>query len=160
MTAEQKKILVVDDEPDILQLLEISLSRMGFKVYKAENIGSAKYQLSKTSFHLCLSDFKLPDGNGSELVEHVNQLYPNTPIAVITAFGTINHAVETLKKGAYDFITKPISLDTLRQLVITGLQQNDQAGDGQETKTMGISVAYFEGLDAAIGKYAEAAGLA
>ena len=155
MTAEQKKILVVDDEPDILQLLEISLSRMGFKVYKAENIGSAKYQLSKTSFHLCLSDFKLPDGNGSELVEHVNRNYPNTPIAVITAFGTINHAVETLKKGAYDFITKPISLDTLRQLVITGLQHNDQGGDEQETNSMGIPVSYFEALDSAIGKYAQ-----
>ena len=155
MTAEQKKILVVDDEPDILQLLEISLSRMGFKVYKAENIGSAKYQLSKTSFHLCLSDFKLPDGNGSELVEHVSLNYPNTPIAVITAFGTINHAVETLKKGAYDFITKPISLDTLRQLVITGLQQYDQAGEKQEAKKIGIPIAYFEKLDAAISKYAQ-----
>jgi len=155
MTADQKKILVVDDEPDILQLLEISLTRMGFNVFKAENIGSAKYQLSKTSFHLCLSDFKLPDGNGSELVEHVNQHYPNTPIAVITAFGTINHAVETLKKGAYDFITKPISLDTLRQLVITGLQQNDHVDDDQETQSMGIPIAYFESLDVAIAKYAQ-----
>lgn len=155
MTAEQKRILVVDDEPDILQLLEISLTRMGFKVYKAENIGSAKYHLSKTSFHLCLSDFKLPDGNGSELVEHVNKNYPNTPIAVITAFGTINHAVETLKKGAYDFITKPISLDTLRQLVITGLQQSNQAETDQEFKGLGIPVKYFEKLDVAIEKYAQ-----
>ncbi|VAW44304.1 Type IV fimbriae expression regulatory protein PilR, partial [hydrothermal vent metagenome] len=155
MTAEQKKILVVDDEPDILQLLEISLTRMGFNVYKAENIGSAKYQLSKTSFHLCLSDFKLPDGNGSELVEHVNQHYPNTPIAVITAFGTINHAVETLKKGAYDFITKPISLDTLRQLVITGLNQNNHSKHGEQEKSIGIPVAYFESLDEAINKYAQ-----
>ncbi len=155
MTAEQKKILVVDDEPDILQLLEISLTRMGFSVFKAENIGSAKYQLSKTTFHLCLSDFKLPDGNGSELVEHVNELYPNTPIAVITAFGTINHAVETLKKGAYDFITKPISLDTLRQLVITGLQHNNKVDDEQEVQSIGIAIDYFENLDTAINKYAQ-----
>lgn len=155
MTTDQKKILVVDDEPDILQLLEISLNRMGFKVFKAENIGSAKYQLSKTTFHLCLSDFKLPDGTGSELVEHINKNYPNTPVAVITAFGTINHAVETLKKGAYDFITKPISLDTLRQLVITGLQKNDQGEDDQEFKSIGIPLAYFEKLDAAIKKYAQ-----
>ncbi len=153
MTTEQKKILVVDDEPDILQLLEISLTRMGFMVYKAENLGSAKYQLSKTTFHLCLSDFKLPDGNGSELVEHVHELYPNTPIAVITAFGTINHAVETLKKGAYDFITKPISLDTLRQLVITGLKQHEKSDEDQEARSIDIHTAYFEELDDLIKKY-------
>jgi two-component system response regulator PilR (NtrC family) len=156
MTTEQKKILVVDDEPDILQLLEISLSRMGFKVYKAENIGSAKYQLSKTTFHLCLSDFKLPDGHGSELVEHINQNYPNTPVAVITAFGTINHAVETLKKGAYDFITKPISLDTLRQLVITGLQKHEQGGKSEaKAKTIDIETAYFERINDQILKHAD-----
>ncbi len=155
MTAEQKKILVVDDEPDILQLLEISLTRMGFKVYKAENIGSAKYQLSKTSFHLCLSDFKLPDGTGSELVEHVNHNYPNTPIAVITAFGTINHAVETLKKGAYDFITKPISLDTLRQLVINGLQRHETKEPETSSETIQIKTDYFDQLNQLILKYSE-----
>ncbi|TDR20397.1 sigma-54-dependent transcriptional regulator [Marinicella litoralis] len=154
MTTEQKKILVVDDEPDILQLLDISLSRMGFKVYKAENIGSAKFQLSKTSFHLCLSDYKLPDGNGSELVEHVSKNYPTTPIAVITAFGTINHAVETLKKGAYDFITKPISLDTLRQLVITGLQKHENGEAKSTAVTIPISSAYFEQLNDQILKHA------
>ncbi len=154
MTTEQKKILVVDDEPDILQLLDISLSRMGFKVYKAENIGSAKFQLSKTSFHLCLSDFKLPDGNGSELVEHVNQNYPTTPIAVITAFGTINHAVETLKKGAYDFITKPISLDTLRQLVITGLQKHEHGEPEAVSVTVPIKTAYFSQINDLILKHA------
>jgi len=154
MTTEQKKILVVDDEPDILQLLEISLSRMGFKVYKAENLGSAKYQLSKTTFHLCLTDFKLPDGNGSELVEHVNQNYPNTPIAVITAFGTINHAVETLKKGAYDFITKPISLETLRQLVITGLQKHETVEPTSKTETICINTAYFKRINQLILKHA------
>ncbi len=154
MTIDQKKILVVDDEPDILQLLDISLSRMGFKVYTAENIGSAKFQLSKTSFHLCLSDFKLPDGTGSDLVEHVNQNYPTTPIAVITAFGTINHAVETLKKGAYDFITKPISLDTLRQLVITGLQINDHGEPESVSVTIPIKTAYFENINGLILKHA------
>src|SRR5690606_12027199 len=124
MSNTKKRILVVDDEPDILQLLDISLSRMGFVVYKAESLGAAKYQLSKYSFHLCLTDFKLPDGLGSELVGFVQENYPQMPIAVITAFGTINHAVDTLKRGAYDFITKPISLETLRNLVIAGLQLN------------------------------------
>ncbi len=155
MTTEQKRILVVDDEPDILQLLEISLSRMGFQVFKAENLGSAKYHLSKTSFHLCLTDFKLPDGNGSQLVEYVNQNHPNTPIAVITAFGTINHAVETLKKGAYDFITKPISLDTLRQLVITGLQQHEHSGADESEVKININIGYFSELDQLVSKYAK-----
>lgn len=155
MTTEQKKILIVDDEPDILQLLEISLTRMHFKVFKAENIGSAKYQLSKTSFHLCLTDFKLPDGTGSDLVEHVAANYPNTPIAVITAFGTINHAVETLKKGAYDFITKPVSLDVLRQLVITGLQKHEVRDDKREIKSINIPTDYFAQIDELILKYSE-----
>lgn len=155
MTTEQKRILIVDDEPDILQLLEISLTRMQFKVFKAENIGSAKYHLSKTSFHLCLTDFKLPDGTGSDLVEHVAENYPNTPIAVITAFGTINHAVETLKKGAYDFITKPVSLDMLRQLVITGLQKHDVGDDERELKSINIPTEYFKQIDQLIAKYSE-----
>ena len=124
MTQEQKRILVVDDEPDILQLLEISLSRMGLLVHKAESVGAAKYLLEKTAFHLCLSDFKLPDGTGIELVEYIAEKYPATPVAVITAFGTINHAVEALKKGAFDYILKPIifeelaiCLDRIRELM-------------------------------------------
>ena len=129
---DKKKVLVVDDEPDILQLLEISLSRMGLTVYQAENVGSAKYELEKNSFHLCLTDFKLPDGTGIDLVEFVHEHYSNTPIAVITAFGTINHAVEALKKGAFDFITKPISLDTLRNLVVTGLNLNQSPASSSD----------------------------
>ncbi|MCF6300240.1 MAG: response regulator [Proteobacteria bacterium] len=137
----QKKILVVDDEPDILQLLEISLSRMGLTVYKAENLGSAKFQLEKNSFHLCLTDYKLPDGTGIELVEYMRENYPNTPIAVITAFGTINHAVDALKKGAYDFITKPISLDTLRNLVVSGLNLKPTESNSEKelTPLQGVS---------------------
>jgi two-component system response regulator PilR (NtrC family) len=155
MSNAKKRILVVDDEPDILQLLDISLTRMGFSVYKAESLGSAKYQLSKYSFHLCLTDFKLPDGLGSELVAYAREHHPQMPIAVITAFGTINHAVDTLKRGAYDFITKPISLETLRNLVITGLQQNQPQETNQEQHILDTDVPYFEDLNALILKYAE-----
>lgn len=118
------QILVVDDEPDILQLLKISLGRMGLTVFTASTVGAAKIALDKTTFHFCLTDMKMPDGNGIELVEYVNRKYPNTPIAVITAYGTINHAVEALKKGAFDFITKPISIDVLRNLVINAIKES------------------------------------
>ena len=145
---DKKKVLVVDDEPDILQLLEISLSRMGLTVYQAENVGSAKYELEKNSFHLCLTDFKLPDGTGLDLVEFVNQNYSDTPIAVITAFGTINHAVEALKKGAFDFITKPISLDTLRNLVVTGLNLNQSPATESDDLQLFAGVSdYVESLN-------------
>ncbi len=156
MTQEQKRILVVDDEPDILQLLDISLSRMGLSVYKAESVGAAKYQLEKTAFHLCLSDFKLPDGTGIELVEYIAENYPSTPVAVITAFGTINHAVEALKKGAFDFITKPISLDTLRQLVITGLKQMDAQNDEDqlEPQLFKSQTSYFQDVNRSISSFA------
>ena len=155
MTQEQKRILIVDDEPDILQLLEISLTRMGLAVYKAESVGAAKYQLEKTAFHLCLSDFKLPDGTGIELVQYIAENYPSTPVAVITAFGTINHAVEALKKGAFDFITKPISLDTLRQLVITGLKQTDaqNAEEAFEPQLFKSESNYFQEINRSIGAF-------
>jgi two-component system response regulator PilR (NtrC family) len=119
------QILVVDDEPDILQLLKISLGRMGLTVFTAATVGEAKSELDKTTFHFCLTDMKLPDGNGLELVEYVNEKYPNTPIAVITAYGTINHAVEALKKGAFDFITKPISIQVLRSLVANAIKESN-----------------------------------
>ncbi len=155
MSNAKKRILVVDDEPDILQLLDISLTRMGFNVFKAESIGAAKYQLSKYSFHLCLTDFKLPDGLGSELVAYAQEHHPQMPIAVITAFGTINHAVDTLKRGAYDFITKPISLETLRNLVITGLQLNHPTEKNREQHLLDEDVPYFAALNKQILKYAE-----
>lgn len=156
MTQEQKRILIVDDEPDILQLLEISLSRMGLAVYKAESVGAAKYQLEKFTFHLCLTDFKLPDGTGIELVDYIADKYPSTPVAVITAFGTINHAVEALKKGAFDFITKPISLDTLRQLVISGLKQVDSqdAGETFEPQLFKSESSYFQEINRSISSFA------
>lgn len=117
------KILVVDDEPDILKLLEITLGKMGLTVFTAATVGAAKSELDKNTFHFCLTDMKLPDGNGIELVEFVHDNYPNTPIAVLTAYGTIHHAVEALKKGAFDFITKPISIQVLRNLVANGIKE-------------------------------------
>ncbi len=139
------KVLVIDDEIDILELLKITLSRMGLTVYTAENLGSAKLELSKNTFKLCLTDMKLPDGDGLELVEYINREYPNTPVAIITAFGTINHAVEALKKGAFDFVTKPLSIEVLRALVINALKLPDQIAtadtDHEKNRLVGDSKA-------------------
>jgi len=151
------QILVVDDEPDILQLLKISLGRMGLTVFTAATVGAAKSELDKTTFHFCLTDMKLPDGNGLELVEYVNEKYPTTPIAVITAYGTINHAVEALKKGAFDFITKPIGIEVLRNLVANAIKassSNKQSKSSGPTKLIGVTE-YIQNINTKIEKVAK-----
>jgi len=110
-------VLIVDDEPDIRELLEITLLRMGLKTHCAEDYSSAKQWLKEINFDLCLSDMKLPDGDGIDLVEHIQSHYPNTPTAVITAHGSIDMAIKAMKAGAFDFVSKPVSLETLRNLV-------------------------------------------
>lgn len=156
------QILVVDDEPDILQLLKISLNRMGLTVYTADTIGAAKVELDKTSFHFCLTDMKLPDGNGIDLVEHVNEKYPNTPIAIITAYGTINNAVDALKKGAFDFITKPISIQVLRNLIANAINQSTQEKQNQPTKNCSLpgTSDYIKNMNSLIMKLAKSQSFA
>lgn len=114
--------LIVDDEPDIRELLEITLSRMGIHTHSAENIGSAKALLEEYRFNLCLTDMRLPDGNGIDLVRHIQQQYPHMPSAVITAHGNMESAVEALKAGAFDFVSKPVDLNKLRNLISTALK--------------------------------------
>jgi two-component system response regulator PilR (NtrC family) len=113
----KQRILIVDDEPDIRELLEITLSRMGLETRSAEDYSNATHMLHDESFDLCLTDMKLPDGDGIALVEHIQQHYPNTPTAVITAHGSIDLAIKAMKCGAFDFVSKPVSLETLRNLV-------------------------------------------
>ncbi len=117
----RQRVLIVDDEPDIRELLEITLSRMGLETRCAENYSSATGLLHGESFDLCLTDMKLPDGDGIALVEHIQQHYPNTPTAVITAHGSIDLAIKAMKCGAFDFVSKPVSLETLRNLVAEAL---------------------------------------
>jgi len=100
-------VLVVDDEPDILQLLEITLSRMQLSTRKASSIAEAKASLKAQTPDLCLTDMKLPDGNGLTLIEHMQNDYPDVPVAMITAHGSVESASEALKLGAFDFVTKP-----------------------------------------------------
>jgi two-component system, NtrC family, response regulator PilR len=119
-----KRVLIIDDEPDIRELLEITLGRMQLDTDSAENIARAKELLQKNSYDLCLTDMHLPDGNGLQLVEFIQQQMPGLPVAVITAHGSIDTAIESMKVGAFDFISKPVDLSVLRKLVNTAIQSS------------------------------------
>ena len=119
--------LLVDDEPDILELLAITLMRMGIDTQQAYTLDEAHKLLSQQSFDLCLTDMHLPDGNGLDLVAHIQQNFPNTPVAVITAFGSIETAIEALKQGAFDFVSKPVELPRLRDMVQQALKIKNTA---------------------------------
>ncbi len=114
-------ILIVDDESDILELLELTLARMGMEVRSAMNLNDAKHMLELHHFDLCLTDMRLPDGEGLELVQHIVNSSADLPVAVITAHGTTENAVAALKSGAFDYLAKPVSLQQLRSLVKSAL---------------------------------------
>ncbi len=114
--------LVIDDEPDILALLTMTLENMSIDCVTAENIEQAKQALTQQAFDFCLTDMRLPDGNGLELVKTLQQDKPNLPVAVISAHGNMDLAVQALKSGAFDFISKPLKLRVLRDLVETALK--------------------------------------
>jgi two-component system, NtrC family, response regulator PilR len=111
------KILVIDDEPDIRQLLSITLSRMGLTAYCAENVTQAYDTLKQHTFQLCITDLRLPDGSGLDIVKFITANHPRTPVIVITAHGSMDIAITAMKLGAFDFINKPVDLHNLRQLI-------------------------------------------
>jgi two-component system response regulator PilR (NtrC family) len=115
-------VLVVDDEADIRELLTLTLTRMGLVVDAAGSEFDATQLLQKFRYGLCLTDMRLPDGDGLGLLAHVGRHYPNTPVAVITAFGSAENAVAALKAGAFDYIAKPVALNQLRALVRSALK--------------------------------------
>ncbi|MCF5707674.1 response regulator [Pseudomonas syringae] len=121
MTPRQK-ILIVDDEPDIRELLEITLGRMKLDTRSARNVAEAHDWLAREPFDLCLTDMRLPDGNGLELVQHIQQNFAHVPVAMITAHGSLDTAIHALKAGAFDFLTKPVDLGRLRELVNSALR--------------------------------------
>ena len=114
--------LIIDDEPDIRELLMITLKRMDIDCHCAENLIAARNLLNKYNFDLCLTDMKLPDGNGVDFVKELQTDFPQIPIAVITAHGSMDSAIQALKYGAFDFLTKPIDLNTLRTVVLSALR--------------------------------------
>jgi len=114
-------VLIVDDEPDIIELLELTLARMGMHVSSALSIANAKAMLQSQSYQLCLTDMRLQDGSGLDLLQYITQHCAALPVAVITAFGTTENAVAALKAGAFDYLAKPVSLKQLRALVKSAL---------------------------------------
>jgi len=134
MTAKQ--ILIIDDEPDIRELLELTLGRMNLETRAAANLEEARNLLANYEFDLCLTDMRLPDGNGIDMVRHIQDLHPEMPVAVITAYGNMETAVTALKAGAFDFIAKPVDLDDLRSIVRAALRigQPETGGVSSQAK--------------------------
>ena len=110
-------ILVIDDEPDIRELLQITVQRMGLECLCADNLNAARRLLSENTVALCLTDMRLSDGDGVEFVKEIQRQFPNLPTAVISAHGNMDTAIQALKNGAFDFVTKPIDLTQLRILI-------------------------------------------
>jgi two-component system response regulator PilR (NtrC family) len=128
-------VLVVDDEPDLVELVTLTLSRMQLATQSAGDVATAKKMLKAQKFDLCLTDMRLPDGDGLDLVEWMNTHCPGTPCAVITAHGNVESAVRALKLGAFDFVSKPLDLGGLRRIISTALKLSSAADTGATTRT-------------------------
>src|SRR5690349_410403 len=115
------QVLVVDDEPDIRELLELTVVRMGLDVATVGSVAEAKERLKTERFDLCLTDMRLGDGEGLDLVRHIAVQAADVPVAVITAYGSAENAVAALKAGAFDYVSKPVGLEQLRALVKSAL---------------------------------------
>lgn len=155
----QAKALIIDDEPDIRELLEITLIRMGIDTSSAASVTQAKHYLQQHVFDLCLTDMNLPDGNGIDLVTYIQQHYPNMPVAMITAYGSVETAISALKAGAFDFISKPVDLKQLRGLVNSALKLSQQLSpsfeiDDKQPGTILGNTAVIQTLNKQISKLA------
>ena len=115
------RVLIVDDEADIRELLDMTLARMGLECDCAGSVAKACQMLRDQTYQLCLTDMRMPDGDGLELVRHIEANHPTLPVAVITAHGSAENAVAALKAGAFDYLAKPVSLAQLRTLVKSAL---------------------------------------
>ena len=122
-------VLIVDDEPDLLELVSLTLSRMNLQARTAADVNSARRLLKSEKFDLCLTDMRLPDGDGLDLVAWIQQNRADLPVAVITAHGNVESAVRALKLGAFDFVSKPLDLGVLRKLVGSAIRLGNRSGD-------------------------------
>jgi two-component system, NtrC family, response regulator PilR len=136
-------VLIVDDEPDLLELVSLTLSRMNLRTRTAPDVATARKLLKSESFDLCLTDMHLPDGDGLDLVAWIQENRATVPVAVITAHGNVESAVRALKLGAFDFVSKPLDLGVLRKLVGSairlGARASPDAGDPSSTRLIGRS---------------------
>src|SRR5438874_8375350 len=140
----QPKVLVIDDEPDLLELLELTLSRMGLDTTRAQSVGEAIRTLDSQPFDLCLTDMRLPDGEGLRVVEHITDKGLDVPVAVITAFGSAENAVAALKAGAFDYLAKPVALEQLRALVKQALKVPEKPAAPSSYQLLGESQAIMQ----------------
>ena len=140
----QPKVLVVDDEPDLLELLELTLSRMGLDTTRAQTVAEAIKLLDTQVFDLCLTDMRMPDGEGLAVVEHITEKNLDVPVAVITAFGSAENAVAALKAGAFDYLAKPVALEQLRALVKQALKVPEKATASSTYQLLGESPAIMQ----------------
>ncbi|MGQ9686885.1 MAG: sigma-54-dependent transcriptional regulator [Thiobacillaceae bacterium] len=147
-------ILIVDDEPDLREVLELALLRMGLETVTAEDVATARAQLARRRFDLVLTDMRLPDGEGLEIVRCVAQQSPSTPVAVITAYGSTENAITALKAGAFDYLMKPVKLEVLRTLVKTALKVPDGPGANREAPQLIGESAAIQQIRAKIDKLA------
>ncbi|MEM9383650.1 MAG: sigma-54 dependent transcriptional regulator [Pseudomonadota bacterium] len=139
-TSRRPRALVVDDEPDICELIALTLERLDVETRVAGDLAGAARALKQTDFELCLTDLRLPDGSGLELVERIAMHHEDLPVAVITAHGDVESAVNALKLGAFDFVSKPVELDELRRLVNTALRVSPSSDQQRPTtKLLGKS---------------------
>jgi two-component system response regulator PilR (NtrC family) len=130
-------VLIVDDEPDLLELVSLTLSRMSMQTRTAADVGSAQKLLKSEHFDLCLTDMRLPDGDGLDLVGWIQEYYPQVPVAVITAHGNVESAVRALKLGAFDFVSKPLDLGVLRKLVGSAVRLGTRSDGALTTSAPG-----------------------
>ena len=114
--------LIIDDEPDIRELIVMTLGRIGLDTHAAANLDEARHLLEAYDFDVCLTDMRLPDGSGVDFVKYLQSAHPALPVAVITAHGNMQAAVEAMKNGAFDFVSKPVDIKLLRQLVLQAVQ--------------------------------------
>ena len=133
-----QSVLIVDDEPDIRELLDITLSRMGLQTHSAATLEEAKELVARVQPDLCLTDMRLPDGNGIGLVQYIQQEFPHIPVAMITAHGSVETAISALKAGAFDFISKPVELENLRRLISSALQLQADTSQAQDALDQGM----------------------
>ena len=130
-------VLIVDDEPDLLELVSLTLSRMNLETQTAADMTTAQRLLKTTHFDLCLTDMRLPDGDGLDLVAWMQEHQPGVPVAVITAHGNVESAVRALKLGAFDFVSKPLDLGVLRKLVGSAIKLIMRPEDAATTMVRG-----------------------
>ena len=128
---ELARVLVVDDEADIRELLDLTVARMGLSADCAASVAQARQFLEQQRYQLCLTDMRLPDGEGLEIVRLIGERYGETPVAVITAFGSAQNAVAALKAGAFDYLAKPVALEQLRSLIKSALSLPRPSGSAE-----------------------------